>query len=427
MPTAKSGGLPRYCPKCKKTMSDINFYQYKSGEKAEFCKACLTMHVDNFEPSTFLWLLEKFDVPYIEAEWNKLRDKAYNADPHKMNGMSVFGKYLSKMKLKQWKDYTWADTERLKEEAEVRRKEAEEASPNGVDISEAAIQKMEEAYKKGEITEAQYKTYAAIHAPEPTYGRETDDEAPMISPLKTAIPANYYPPDAPFEKVVLEDVSENLTAEDKVYLAMKWGRFYSAEEWVALEQLYNEFNDSFDIRGASRINNLKLLCKTSLKMNQAIDAGDVENYQKLSKVYDMQMKSGKFSEVQQKEDKNNAVDCVGNLVAFCEEHGGVIPRHDLSIDYDILDTVIKDLKDYNKTLVYEDKSLATEIENYLAQKRAMDEQKKAREEAAEAGLDAPILDDDALAEFNEMIADGIEQDNEEFTFTFDEDDEEGFL
>ena len=162
-------------------------------------------------------------------------------------------------------------------------------------------------------------------------------------------------------------------------------------------------------------------------MNQAIDAGDVENYQKLSKVYDMQMKSGKFSEVQQKEDKNNAVDCVGNLVAFCEEHGGVIPRHELSIDYDILDTVIKDLKDYNKTLVYEDKSLATEIENYLAQKRAMDEQKKAREEAAEAGLDAPILDDDALAEFNEMIADGIEQDNEEFTFTFDEDDEEGFL
>ena len=42
-------------------------------------------------------VLEKMDVPYIE--WNLLRDKAYAKDPYKMNGMSVFGKYISKMKL----------------------------------------------------------------------------------------------------------------------------------------------------------------------------------------------------------------------------------------------------------------------------------------------------------------------------------------
>ena len=54
------------------------------------------MHINNFEPDTFLWLLEKFDVPYIEAEWNVLRDRAYAKDPYKMNGMSVIGKYLAK-------------------------------------------------------------------------------------------------------------------------------------------------------------------------------------------------------------------------------------------------------------------------------------------------------------------------------------------
>jgi len=32
-----------------------------------------------------------------------------------MNGMSVVGKYLSKMKLKQWKNYCWADSEKLQE------------------------------------------------------------------------------------------------------------------------------------------------------------------------------------------------------------------------------------------------------------------------------------------------------------------------
>ena len=103
-------------------MAEVNYYTYKDGTKAELCKGCMTMHINNFEPDTFLWLLEKFDVPYIEAEWNILRDRAYAKDPYKMNGMSVFGKYLSKMKLKQWKNYTWADTERLQLEAEERAK-----------------------------------------------------------------------------------------------------------------------------------------------------------------------------------------------------------------------------------------------------------------------------------------------------------------
>jgi len=58
------------------------------------------------------------DVPYLPWEWNVLRDRAYQKDPKAMNGMSVFGKYLSKMKLKQWKGYTWADTERLQKEHE---------------------------------------------------------------------------------------------------------------------------------------------------------------------------------------------------------------------------------------------------------------------------------------------------------------------
>ena len=60
-------------------MADTNFYQYKDGKKTELCKTCLTAHINNWEPETFLWLLEKFDVPYIEAEWNVLRDRAYKS------------------------------------------------------------------------------------------------------------------------------------------------------------------------------------------------------------------------------------------------------------------------------------------------------------------------------------------------------------
>jgi hypothetical protein len=36
-----------------------------------------------------------------------------------MNGMSVVGKYFSKMRLNQWKKYNWATSEEAQEEANL--------------------------------------------------------------------------------------------------------------------------------------------------------------------------------------------------------------------------------------------------------------------------------------------------------------------
>ena len=76
------------------------------------------MHVNVFDPSTFTWIFKELDIPWVEKEWNVLRDRAYAKDPNKITPQSVIGKYISKMKLKQWKDCGWADTERLQAEAE---------------------------------------------------------------------------------------------------------------------------------------------------------------------------------------------------------------------------------------------------------------------------------------------------------------------
>ena len=70
-----SSATSAFCEKCNKTMDENNFYTYKDGRKTELCKKCLTMHINNFDPSTFLWLLEKMDVPYVPEEWNTLRDR----------------------------------------------------------------------------------------------------------------------------------------------------------------------------------------------------------------------------------------------------------------------------------------------------------------------------------------------------------------
>ena len=388
----------RYCEKCRKTMADNNFYQYKDGTKCELCKSCLTMHINNFEPDTFLWLLEKFDVPYIPAEWNVLRDRAYAKDPYKMNGMSVFGKYLSKMKLKQFNKFGWADSERLQQEAEEKAK----TFGRPADIAKEQLEQMEEAYKNGEISEAQYLTYAETHAPEPS--AEVSQPAPPQDSV--------YPIGGDFEQVELIDVGAELTQEDKVYLAMKWGRLYKADEWVAMEKLYNEFKSSFDIQGAAREDTLKKICKTSLKMDQAIDCGDVDSYQKLSRVYDAMMKSAKFTEAQNKETKSDFVESVGEMVAYCEKHGGLIPEFKIDVPYDVVDKIIDDLKQWNKSLIYEDKSLADEIEQFLKKKEIAEEMKRDKEEAKDKGLDHVELSDEDYVKFKEAIEADKAQDAE---------------
>jgi len=98
------------------------------------------------------------------------------------------------------------------------------------------------------------------------------------------------------------DPGADLNDEDKMYLALKWGRLYTPAQWVALEKTYDEFMKSFGLEGATaaRIDTLKKICKTSLKMDEAIDCGDIDAYQKLSRVYDTMMKSAKFTEAQKK-------------------------------------------------------------------------------------------------------------------------------
>ena len=138
-------------------------------------------------------------------------------------------------------------------------------------------------------------------------------------------------------------------------------------------------------------------------MNQAIDCGDTDTYQKLSRVYDAMMKSAKFTEAQNKSDKAEFADSAGQIVAYCEKEGGQIPKFEITADQDIIDTVISDLKKYNKSLIYEDKSLAQEIEQYLKNREAAEQMKRDREEANLAGLDEVQLDDDDYADFKEAI------------------------
>lgn len=343
-------------------MDEDQFYtskrldKYPEGGHLLECKKCITRHVDNWDPQTYVKILEEIDVPYIEEEWTKLMAK-YAQDPTKVTGTTILGRYLSKMKLKQFRDYHWDDTEKIR--AELDAKKADIMARQGYSGEE-----IEEAIAAG--------TMPDVPKPQPPSNHEADDSAiDMTSPT---------------------DFDDDLTEEDKKYLTIKWGKTYKPWEWVQLEQFYQEMMEAFDIQTPSHIDYLKLICKTSLKAHQLIDLGDVEGFQKMSKTYDTLMKSAKFTAAQNKAESGEFVNAVSELVLLCEKEG-FIPRYYTDGPQDKVDKTLDDLRSYTHTLVTEELNLGTLIEGALKQL-----QRDAEKEAAEDDLDD--IDEDELFEYD---------------------------
>lgn len=385
-----------YCQKEGKQMDESQFYTYKDGSKMEICKKCLTMHVDNFDESTFLWILEKLDLPYIPEEWNTLRDRAYEKNPEKMTGMSVIGKYISKMKLKQWREFTWADTERFRQEQEQR------AEEHAQEI-EARNAEAKERLERGEISQAEFLTLTTVE--------EKRKSEPAHSPVSPIGANNLFDETNFISQDELIDVGAELTQEDKVYLAMKWGRLYQAHEWVQLEKKYQEMVNAFDIQDADTLGTLIHLCKTDLKMNQAIDSGDLDGYQKLSRVYDALRKSCNFTAAQNKAAKEDVVDSIGELIVMCEREG-FIPRFATDIPQDKVDFTLRDMKDYTYKLITQDLGFGQQIEAALKKIEIQKQMEEAEAAAAAEGEEDLFSDsfssiqltDDDMEEYFEDVA-----------------------
>lgn len=328
--------MSHYCKKCGKTMDDTQFYTSKNIEKyppdgkMDICKKCLTMHVDNWDPETYKWILQEIDVPYIKEEWDGILEK-YGKDPKKVTGLTIIGRYLSKMKLKQWNKYTWADTEALEKESTQRK------------ISNMKAQG---------FTDDEIQEQLSIDRTPPKPKELEDIKAPVGAP-------EYYDPETEED-----EFSDQLTEEDKLMLRLKWGRGYSWEERVRMEQLYNDMMSSYDIQGAGHKDTLIMVCKASLKANQLIDAGDIDGFQKMQKAYDSLMKSGKFTAAQNKGESGEFVDSIGELVALCEREG-FIPRYYTDGPQDKVDRTLQDLQQYTHTLVTEEMNLGNMIEASL--------------------------------------------------------------
>ena len=353
-----------YCEKCNRTMGADQFYlsnnleKYPEGKLPQ-CKKCLTMHIDNWNPETYLWILQEIDVPYVPDEWNKLMAK-YAMDRSKVTGMTILGRYLSKMKLKQYKEYRWCHNEFLQELANNKIEQA--MKRQGYDAAQiaTAIEKATFDLPTGELSQPEIQP--VYSEPEDYFGQKEEEENP---------------------------IELDLTEEDRKFLRIKWGKTYKPEEWVQLEKLYNDMMDSYDIQSAGHIDTLKLVCKTSLKANQLLDIGDVDGAQKLTKMYNDLMKSGKFTAQQNKGENGEYVDSISELVMICETDG-FIPRYYTDGPQDKVDRTLQDIQSYTRTLVMEEMNLGNLIENAVKQIEL--------DKLKEAERDADAADDDEALE-----------------------------
>lgn len=334
-----------HCKKCDRVLDESNFYSMKDKSrrppegKLDTCKKCITMHIQNDRPETFVPILELIDVPWLPPEWDSLVER-YSANGKKLNSMSIIGRYLSKMKLSQWMKYNFADSENLMFE---RQKRAELEIANNKQRGSDVIK----ALAKGEIDEQT--------------ASELMEAINEVSTVAAPAPAPEY------------DIGTELTQEDIRYLTLKWGRLYKPEEWIKLEEFFTNMMNSFDIQTPAHVDYLNFICKTSLKMNQAIDIGDVEGFNKLSRTYDSLMKSAKFTAAQNKSENGEYVDSVGELVALCEADG-FIPKYDISEPMDIVDKTLADFKGYTYKLVTEEMGLGDRIEEALQLMKLQEEE-----------------------------------------------------
>lgn len=170
---------------------------------------------------------------------------------------AIFGRYLAKMKLKQFSKYNFADTEICwRKDAKFRIKLK---------------------------NSRRYAYRCAIFWRISTKLRRT-----RFNWFHRKIQQFFPKPEELFEGIEFFRWRVN---KDKTYLVQKWIGAYTIPECIKLEKVISMM-DSYDIRTASHLNYLLKICRISLKIDQALEVNDIDGFN--DKVYDLLMKSAKL-------------------------------------------------------------------------------------------------------------------------------------
>lgn len=443
------------CKKCGRERNLIDFFTYKNGERCPFCKECLSAGIDNKKRDTFDWILKEFNVPFIKNLWLDICKRKYQKDPDRFGPRSVIGEYLKIMKTRTYIDYTYDDSDIASEGYNLRQ---------GYTHKRVFRETNNSVLNRDNMTEDEKKILEHLLEDEQEAKKELEndphlDDTPIDDILQDIIPERELPEDDDpddldfmkrlsveddgeakdatgeilewmpeqeertsedrFVSIINQDdmlqrekaISDALTADDIQMLSVKWGSDYRPSEWLRLEEMYRKYTNEFEMN-VDREEVLKKMCKTSLKMDQALDEGSIADYTKLQTAFDSLRKSGKFTEAQNKDKQEKYLDSVGELVAMVEKQGGIIPAFDYNYEVmqDKVDFTLKDMQSYTYNLVRNEMGLGNLIETYIQKLDQAAAQNPTQ--SLETGLvtsreEEEALGDMAAEEWSNRLADSV--------------------
>ena len=323
------------CESCGRTLNPQQFVKYTDGRRCEICIDCMCTGVDNTDMKTFLHILRHFDVPFKAALWARYSNTAFTKNPMGFGPTSVVGKYIRVMHMRQCSNmhYRASDREALVvPDAQIRR-------PSNVADVWGPLEKLEDLHEPLPPTpfEDAGETTAYADRARKLMENKSDRES-MSKTVQDLIDAGATPSEAaaavpswsgslPSVKEVKDDgtvsrkkqsdtnpstlgananvdvgavpgllmqmntgrndetVLNTLTPEDQQYLIAKWGAYYTPSQWVRMERMYNEYAQEYEL-SVDRAETLRKICATSVKMDEALEQGDVNSYRALAGVFD---------------------------------------------------------------------------------------------------------------------------------------------
>ena len=92
--------------------SNIYFKDRNNNDYTKYTKEEIRDKIDPFKPETFIPFLKDMNYPYFENEWGHILSKSYKS----VGGIrTVIGRYISKMRLCSYKNFTFKDSQYHKE------------------------------------------------------------------------------------------------------------------------------------------------------------------------------------------------------------------------------------------------------------------------------------------------------------------------
>lgn len=389
-----------FCPVCHKQLSPTQFFKtlnlarHPSGYLPE-CKVCMTLLVDDSDPRTFLPILKEIDIPYVPSVWNEVLQKGASVQTG-----TIIGKYISKMKLQQYKKYHWVDSEELTKQSATKMVEGLVLSGKG--------QAEAEQYVKDQIG---YDTVAGsvvidedkIKEAQVQKQLEQEELQNSDTPAMMAVKAT--------KELTVENSKYGLTEEEILKLKKDWGADYSEDEFLQLEQLYVDMSEAYVIQDPIAVTNARIICKMTMKMNRFLDLDDIEAVSKLSRQLDLFIKTANLAPVQQK-DRQQTTFAISQMAYLVEQEGGFVEQYYLEEPNDKLDMILRDMQDYTKFLIQGESNITEMVANAAV---ALEKENQKTEELLE--------NYDEFAALEEEVMSGIEVGAEDEPIIMDRDTE----